>query len=79
MVWGLTGRTEEACYSFHNNYEVKISYFLFLKKVKYKYSHLVKKKYKICDHLEIQKLLTLLTQENLNFFPSFYVGKIEII
>lgn len=78
MVWEITGRTEEPATFFHNNYEVKVSYFL-LKKVKYRYSHMVKKIYKVCDHLEIQKLLTLLTQKNINFFPSFYVVKIEII
>jgi hypothetical protein len=41
------------------------------------------KKYNICDHLEIQKLLTLLTQENINFFSLFYISptreKLEII
>lgn len=46
------------------------------------YSHVVKK-YKICDHLEIQKLLTWLIRENINSFHLPYaditVGKIQII
>lgn len=54
----------------------------FWKKFKYNCFYFIKT-HKICDHLEIQRLLTWLNQENINFFPLLYiditVGKTQII